>query len=104
MASLGFHKQILADMLEEDGLLAMGKGLGLERIVASFIRLYCEPQRLVFVLNVRPGSDDHLHLMEDLRLLYPSMKHPPHTVAAEESAEQRCTPPPARLALGLASE
>ena len=89
MASLGFHKQIFADLLEEDGLLAMGKGLGLERIVASFVRLYCDPKRLVFVLNVRPGSDDHLHLMEDLRLLDPSMQHPPHTVAAEESAEQR---------------
>lgn len=89
MSSLGFHKQIFADLLEEDGLLAMGKGLGLERIVASFVRLYCDPKRLVFVLNVRPGSDDHLHLMEDLRLLDPSMQHPPHTVAAEESAEQR---------------
>jgi DNA excision repair protein ERCC-4 len=89
MASLGFHKQIFADLLEEDGLLAMGKGLGLERIIASFVRLYCDPKRLVFVLNMRPGGDDHMQLVEDLRLLDPSTKHPPRTVAAEESADQR---------------
>jgi len=89
MDSLAFHKDAFADLLEEDGLLAMGRGLGLERILLSFLRLYCDPKCLVFVLNVRPGSEEHTQLLEDLQLLDPTLRHPPRTVSSGESAEQR---------------
>jgi len=94
MDSLAFHKDAFADLLEEDGLLAMGRGLGLERILLSFLRLYCDPKCLVFVLNVRPGSEEHTQLLEDLQLLDPTLRHPPRTVSSGESAEQRNAPLP----------
>ena len=38
---LPFHKEIVAQLFEEDGFLVLGKGLGLQKILASFLHAYC---------------------------------------------------------------
>ena len=51
--SLHFHKEIIAELCEADGLLVIARGLGLHKILLSFIRLYVDCARrkeVVFVL------------------------------------------------------
>eukprot|EP00741_Cyanophora_paradoxa_P004567 tig00000808_g4435.t1 len=38
----------------EDGLLVMGKGLGIERILLAFVRTHCSPTSLAFLVHVPP--------------------------------------------------
>ncbi|KAL6072820.1 DNA repair endonuclease XPF, variant 2 [Balamuthia mandrillaris] len=62
---LPFQRQILEDMLEEDGLLVLGRGLGLHKIVLNFLKLHCVPNNLVFLLNTNPAEQELF--IEDLR-------------------------------------
>jgi DNA excision repair protein ERCC-4 len=48
---LPFQSRIFLDLVAEDGLLVMARGLGLERIFVNLLRLYCNPSSLVVVLN-----------------------------------------------------
>ncbi|ORY94875.1 hypothetical protein BCR43DRAFT_442549 [Syncephalastrum racemosum] len=61
---LDFQKQILQDIVEEDALLILSQGLGLFKILCSFIQLHCTDKHLVLVLNTTPAQDaainDHL--------------------------------------------
>ena len=50
--SVPFHKDVCAELLQEDGLSVLGRGLGIHSIVMRFIKLYCSKKHLVFVLNV----------------------------------------------------
>ncbi|XP_055328832.1 DNA repair endonuclease XPF-like [Paramacrobiotus metropolitanus] len=56
---LDYEKQIFLDCFHEDGLLVMAKGLGLERIFLSFLRIYCDPGQLVLVLNVSSAEEEY---------------------------------------------
>lgn len=48
---LPFEKQIVRELYAQDGVLVLGRGLGLSRLFACFARLYCSPQSLVLCLN-----------------------------------------------------
>ena len=49
----GYLGAAFAEALQGDGLLVLGRGLGLPILVARFLRLYCvEGRRLVFCLNM----------------------------------------------------
>ncbi|CAH0476693.1 unnamed protein product [Peronospora belbahrii] len=48
---LPYEKEIVEELCAQDGVLVMGRGLGLLRVIASFIRLYCSPRSLVLCLN-----------------------------------------------------
>lgn len=46
---------------KEDGLLVMAKGLGMQRIIARFLRVYAEmPSALVICLRLSTPSDHQL--------------------------------------------
>ena len=48
---LEFENQIILDLFNENGLLVLCEGLGLERIFLHFLQLYSDINQLVFVLN-----------------------------------------------------
>lgn len=48
---LPYERQIVEDLYAQDGLLVLGRGLGLLRVLASFVRLFCSDRSLVLCLN-----------------------------------------------------
>ncbi|GAA5808344.1 hypothetical protein MFLAVUS_001734 [Mucor flavus] len=57
---LEFQKQILTDVVAEDGLLITSAGLGLFDILCSFTKLYTEGNHLVLLLNTLPEQEQLL--------------------------------------------
>jgi hypothetical protein len=54
-SAMNFHKSIVRELLQEDGLLVLGKGLGLEiLLVKLLLAAFLESRQLVFVLNSSP--------------------------------------------------
>ena len=49
--SLSCYRRIFADLLSSDGLLVMGRGLGLRTLVAKFLKIYAVSPSLVFLIN-----------------------------------------------------
>lgn len=48
---LEFHRHIIQKNATEGGLIVVARGLGLNRIIRSFIHLYADSRVLVYVLN-----------------------------------------------------
>eukprot|EP00053_Salpingoeca_punica_P016238 m.152150 g.152150 ORF g.152150 m.152150 type:complete len:948 (+) comp16913_c1_seq2:43-2886(+) len=88
---LPFQQGIFSTLVSEaDCLVVLARGLGLERLLVSLLRLYCDPRVLVIVLNV-----DNLQrtlLMEELSLvgmLEGDSFLPPSFVNSDTSPEER---------------
>ncbi|XP_052776482.1 DNA repair endonuclease XPF-like isoform X1 [Mya arenaria] len=58
MKLLEYEQQIFLDAFHDDGLLITARGLGLERILVNFFKVYCDPSTLVLVLNTTPLDED----------------------------------------------
>jgi DNA excision repair protein ERCC-4 len=56
---LEFENQIYHDMFENDGLLILAEGLGIERIFMNFIKLFCDPSHLVMILNTHEAEEQY---------------------------------------------
>ncbi|KAM4698050.1 DNA repair endonuclease XPF [Rhinophrynus dorsalis] len=66
MAPLLEHEnQIFLDLFHEDGLVIAARGLGIDRILQNFLKLYCDPGNLVLVLNTNTAEEEYL--IEQLR-------------------------------------
>ncbi|CAI5736103.1 unnamed protein product [Peronospora destructor] len=65
---LPYEKEIVQELYAQDGVLVMGRGLGLARVLASFVRLYCSPRSLVLCLNVNDQAATLRRLMLALSL------------------------------------
>ncbi|TDH72931.1 hypothetical protein CCR75_008688 [Bremia lactucae] len=48
---LPYERDIVEELYMQDGVLVLGRGLGLSRVLASFVRLYCSHRSLVLCLN-----------------------------------------------------
>ncbi|NWI18717.1 XPF endonuclease, partial [Crypturellus soui] len=60
MAALLEHeRQIFLDLFHSDGLVVCARGLGIDRLLLPFLRLYCEPASLVLVLNTSPAEEEY---------------------------------------------
>lgn len=58
MAALLEHEsQIFLDLFHQDGLVVCARGLGIDRLLLRFLRLYSEPASLVLVLNTSPAEE-----------------------------------------------
>lgn len=55
---LEFQKQILTEVVTEDGLLVISPGLGLFPILRSLIQIYSGGKHLVLLLNTTKEQDD----------------------------------------------
>uniref|UniRef100_A0A8C8R519 DNA repair endonuclease XPF n=1 Tax=Pelusios castaneus TaxID=367368 RepID=A0A8C8R519_9SAUR len=58
-ASLEHENQVFLDLFDQDGLVICARGLGIDRILLRFLRLYCEPSNLVLVLNTSPAEEEY---------------------------------------------
>ncbi|KAK3818773.1 MAG: hypothetical protein J3Q66DRAFT_338444 [Benniella sp.] len=61
---LAFQKEIVAELVAEDALLIMAKGLGLRSIVGAFLQIYSQPQNLVLLINI--NAEEETALRDDL--------------------------------------
>ncbi|XP_068764926.1 DNA repair endonuclease XPF isoform X1 [Struthio camelus] len=60
MAALLEHEsQIFLDLFHCDGLVVCARGLGIDRLLLRFLRLYSEPASLVLVLNTSPAEEEY---------------------------------------------
>lgn len=83
---LPFEKQVLEELHAEDGLLVMGRGLGVQRALACFARLHCSPRCLVLCLN---ASERVATLHQQLLALGLDRRALPRAVDAKSSAQER---------------
>ena len=56
---LEFENQIYQDMFQNDALLILADGLGIERIFMNFIKLFCDPSHLVMILNTHDAEEQY---------------------------------------------
>ncbi|KAH0631862.1 hypothetical protein JD844_019745 [Phrynosoma platyrhinos] len=54
---LEHENQIFLELFDQDGLVVCARGLGIDRLLLRFLRLYCHPARLVLVLNTSPAEE-----------------------------------------------
>ncbi|XP_060116834.1 DNA repair endonuclease XPF [Heteronotia binoei] len=57
-APLEHETQIFLDLFHQDGLVVCARGLGIDRLLLRFLRLYCVPNNLVLVLNTSPAEEE----------------------------------------------
>lgn len=85
MRTLNYHRKILADILEDDSLLVMAKGLGLTKVLGMFLSMYCSPQFLVIVVS---SDEKFLDLLQD-ELSGLNCALPIRKVTSEKNADDR---------------
>jgi DNA excision repair protein ERCC-4 len=54
---LEYETRIYNDMFNNDALLIMAEGLGVERLFLNFIKLYAEPTNLVLIINAYDAQE-----------------------------------------------
>ncbi|XP_071490340.1 DNA repair endonuclease XPF-like [Diadema antillarum] len=60
MSLLEYENEMFLDAFHEDGLLVVARGLGIERLMINFVKLYCDPGNLVLVINTSNYEEEHL--------------------------------------------
>ncbi|XP_034986690.1 DNA repair endonuclease XPF [Zootoca vivipara] len=82
---LEHENQIFLDLFHDDGLVVCARGLGIDRLLLRFLRLYCEPARLVLVLNTSPAEEEFF--IDQLRT--DNVAHLPRRVTNEIASSNR---------------
>ncbi|XP_077131281.1 DNA repair endonuclease XPF isoform X1 [Ranitomeya variabilis] len=82
---LEYENQIFLDLFHEDGLVIAARGLGIDRILQNFLRLYCDPGNLVLVLNT--GTAEEEYLIEQMRS--EGVAHLPRIITNEVGSNER---------------
>jgi DNA excision repair protein ERCC-4 len=60
VGALGFHKRIIEELHDEDGLAVLGRGLGVHVLLAKLLRVYCAQSRsasLVLFVHCAPNFE-----------------------------------------------
>lgn len=83
---LPYEKEIVEELHRDDGLLVMGKGLGIHRLLACFARMYCSSRNLVLCLNANESVAMLHQLLVSLGL---DRKFLPKAIDARSSAQER---------------
>jgi DNA excision repair protein ERCC-4 len=87
---LAFHRSVIAGNACEGGLLVMARGLGIDKILRTFIHLYADPRVLVFVMSA-DSEDTAMDFLEDFshgEMILETSSHI-HAVKSETSAKDR---------------
>jgi len=79
---LPYESNLLVELTDEDGLLIMAKGLGVDRLLLNLLRPFCSPETLVFVLNTT--EEEQVFITEQITAL--STKHPPTAITSETTS------------------
>jgi DNA excision repair protein ERCC-4 len=59
---LPFQREIFTDLVDQDGLLILAKGLGLTQILLALLQLAVERQTLILLVNVQSAEEEELQL------------------------------------------
>ena len=81
---LDWESRLFLEIMEDDGLLVLAKGLGLDRIFLKVVQTFCKQDNLVFVLNTIP--EEQFHFLNELSAL--DVKHLPKVIS-DSSVEER---------------
>eukprot|EP00041_Stephanoeca_diplocostata_P030717 m.936897 g.936897 ORF g.936897 m.936897 type:complete len:1006 (-) comp23812_c0_seq12:112-3129(-) len=82
---LDLQLEAFTEMVAEDGLSIVARGLGLDRLMVNLLKLYCDPSMLVCVVNTTQEQQDFY--MGQLLKAVP--RHPPRIVTTEMSTQER---------------
>ncbi|KAM3916765.1 DNA repair endonuclease XPF isoform 1-T2 [Leptodactylus fuscus] len=82
---LEYENQIFLDLFHEDGLVITARGLGIDRILQNFLKLYCDPGNLVLVLNTNTAEEEYL--IEQMRS--EGITHLPQMITNEVGSNER---------------
>lgn len=82
---LEYENQIFLDLFHEDGLVITARGLGIDRILQNFLKIYCDPGNLVLVLNTDTAEEEYL--IEQMRS--EEVTHLPRIITNEVSSNER---------------
>ena len=82
---LPFHRQILSELAQQDGLVILARGLGLPQLLYHLIAHFASTSHLIFVLNL--SEDQCRHINERLSSHTPTPPSPP-------SPSSSSSPPP----------
>eukprot|EP01083_Nonionella_stella_P160488 524767_1 len=59
---LRYHRQIIEELIESDGLLILGAGLGILEIIAKLVELHANHESLVFILNLSQNDIEFIEM------------------------------------------
>ncbi|CAL9698808.1 unnamed protein product [Knipowitschia caucasica] len=82
---LDYETEMFLGLFEADGLLVVAEGLGIDRVLLHFLRVYCGPDSLVLLLNTSPAEQEYL--TEQLRV--EGVTHLPRTVTSDTLSTDR---------------
>jgi len=82
---LDWESKLYLEVMEDDGLLILAKGLGLDRIFLKIVQTFCKQDNLVFVLNTIP--EEQFYYLNELSAL--GVQHLPKVLTSDNSAEER---------------
>ncbi|KAM4716254.1 DNA repair endonuclease XPF [Anableps anableps] len=82
---LEFETEMFLSLFESDGLLVAAEGLGIDRILLQFMRVYSEEGSLVLLLNTTTPEQEYF--TEQLRL--EGVTHLPRTVTSDVQSAER---------------
>eukprot|EP01134_Creolimax_fragrantissima_P002151 CFRG2151T1 len=83
---LPYEKEIFTQLLDADGLLIMGKHLGIHRIVRQFVKLFSQPTSIVIILNT--SHEERTMYIDDLAI-DADTKHLPKIITNECDSQRR---------------
>ncbi|XP_054454960.1 DNA repair endonuclease XPF [Anoplopoma fimbria] len=82
---LEFETEMFLSLFECDGLLVVAEGMGIDRILLQFMRVYSEQGSLVLLLNTTTPEQEYF--TEQLRI--EGVTHLPRTVTSEVNTNER---------------
>uniref|UniRef100_A0AC34PZY7 Uncharacterized protein n=1 Tax=Panagrolaimus sp. JU765 TaxID=591449 RepID=A0AC34PZY7_9BILA len=82
---LPYEEELILSTMNDDVLIVLARGLGLERLCLNCLHMYCDPKLLVLVINASPG-DEH-YFLTNLKRLNP--KCPPKLINSDVLTKQR---------------
>ncbi|XP_047232671.1 DNA repair endonuclease XPF [Girardinichthys multiradiatus] len=82
---LEFETEMFLSLFESDGLLVAAEGLGIDRILLQFMRVYSEEGSLVLLLNTTTAEQEYF--TEQLRV--EGVTHLPRTVTSDVQSAER---------------
>ncbi|XP_061912208.1 DNA repair endonuclease XPF [Entelurus aequoreus] len=83
--SLEFETEMFLGLLDSDGLLVVAEGMGIDRVLLQFMRVYSEQGSLVLLLNTTTPEQEYF--TEQLRV--EGVTHLPRTVTSEVQGTER---------------
>jgi hypothetical protein len=67
LAMLGFHEQMVSELVEADGVTVLAAGLGLTKVLASLLRLHVQEKSGELVLLLSTSDEQRQALREELQ-------------------------------------